>query len=169
MPTPCSVCSRDDALDIDSEIARGASSRSIAKRFNLAETSLRRHLKSHVVPSVKAEIEIRRASRPADPKEAARSDRAAATVDIMFDLLEKAQGILKQAEATGKLTISLQALKEVRATLESVARLRGELNTQPTINVDARSQTAFFKDWTKDELIAFVHGPESEAISDNQD
>ncbi len=97
--------------------------RRIAARFGLAETSLRRHRGSHL------------------PKALMQAQAAGAVVqgdELLLEvqqLQERAQGRLEAAEDAGDLRSACAAIREARGCLELLAKLLGELQASPTVNL----------------------------------
>jgi hypothetical protein len=50
-------------------------------------------------------------------------------------LQEKTVSTLHKAEATGEYAVLLRAVREARENIELLAKLRGELDTRPVINL----------------------------------
>jgi hypothetical protein len=50
-------------------------------------------------------------------------------------LQSRAYGILDKAEGTGELRTALGAIREARGNLELLAKLLGELDERPTVNI----------------------------------
>jgi hypothetical protein len=118
----CSICVHDEREAIDAALVAGQSFRTVAERFGTATTTLHRH-KDHL------------------PAELAKSQQAA-EVAHADSLLEQMQGlqqmtldILDRAYRENEQRIALTAVREARGNLELLAKLLGELNEQPTVNV----------------------------------
>lgn len=56
-------------------------------------------------------------------------------VDRAEELYVKASAILEGAEQEGQGALALSAIKELRATVELLAKLTGELDERPQVNV----------------------------------
>lgn len=68
---------------------------------------------------------------------AARRETAGArkAVDRVEDLYERASAILEAAEAGGQASLALSAVRELKGIVELLARLTGELDERPQLNV----------------------------------
>lgn len=119
----CKVCSHPERPEIDQRIAEGASNPTVAAEFGVSKDSVRRHRDRHVSESLKA-LSTRR--------ETAGAVRA---TDRAEELYVKARGILEAAETAGQGQLALAAIKELRATVELLAKLSGELDERPQVNV----------------------------------
>ena len=61
----------------------------------------------------------------------------------LVGLQDKALNILSQAEQAGDLRTALMAVREVRATMELVGKMTGELVHKQEVNLDTRVQWRF--------------------------
>ena len=122
MALNCSVCIHDERAAIDAALIMSRSLRDVAGQFGLSKSAVARH-KEHL---------------PADLVQARQAEEIA-HADNLLDQVNRIHGatlaILEQAERTGNLRIALTAVREARGNLELLAKLLGELNTQPTVNV----------------------------------
>jgi hypothetical protein len=119
MSMTCSICASPDRAEVERLLVSGRSMRSIAVQYGLSSTSLGRHRNNGHVP---AAIMV-----------AEQDDREAHAIDLagrVEYLWRKASAILEQAEADGRATIALSAVRELRATVELLARLSGALELQ---------------------------------------
>ncbi len=124
MPRRCTVCDHASRDEIDRALVAGESFRDIAGRFaGLTPASLHRHRGTHLAAIV-------RKARESD--EAA---RAGSVLDEVRSLHARTLRILASAEAAGDASTALRALREARGGLELLAKLLGELDEAPTVNV----------------------------------
>jgi hypothetical protein len=124
MPRRCSVCTHPEVEKINAALVAGDSSfLAIAALFGVSDSALRRHKKNHLPATL---------ARAQDAAEVAQADDLLGQVK---ELRDKAYGILLKAEAAGELRTALAAIREARGCLELLARLLGELQEQPVINV----------------------------------
>jgi len=122
MARPCTICPHADRQAIDSAVLSGESFRNIAKRFALSVAALYRHREHLPATLVKAQ----------EAAEVAHADSLLAQVG---ELRARAMSILDTAEATGQLMPALAAIREARSCLELLAKLLGELDERPTLNL----------------------------------
>jgi hypothetical protein len=121
MSMTCSICASPDRAEVERLLVSGRSMRSIAVQFGLSSTSLGRHRNNGHVPTA---IVV-----------ADQADREAHAVDLTSRvefLWRKASAILEQAE--GRPTVQLQAVRELRATVELLGKLTlglGQAEGQP--------------------------------------
>jgi hypothetical protein len=97
--------------------------RRIATQYSLSEASVRRHHDSHLpVTLVKAQ----------EADEVARADELLGRVE---SLQARTLAVLQAAEETGELRTALSAIREARSNLELLAKLVGELDERPQVNI----------------------------------
>lgn len=123
MPRACTICSRPGRDAIDRALVEGTPNRRIASQHGVTERAVRNHKANHLPATlVKAQ----------DAQEAADAD----------DLLVQVRGlqartlaILEAAEGASQHRTALSAIREARSNLELLAKLLGELDDSPTVNV----------------------------------
>lgn len=138
MARVCSVCSSPRRDRIDSELAGGESPAAIARRFRVSEDALRRHKSNHLSPAL-ARVAVERYGQ-----ETART-AFESVVDRVESLVGRLENLLTLAEQKGALTGGSNVAREIRQSLELIARLRGELDDRPmvtTVNVLATPEFA---------------------------
>lgn len=122
MARTCSLCARLDRAEIDAALVAGASSRSIADRFQISRSVVVRH-SSHL---------------PVHLAEAHHVQTVAAADDLLTQLSslrDRALGLLDRAERSGDIRAAVVAIREVRGCLELLGKVAGELRDAPQINV----------------------------------
>lgn len=112
MTMTCRACRSEIRDEIDHSLVSAIPLRSIADRSNVSKTSLIRHRDAHL-PAVLA-----------DSKRAEELTRADVLASTAAGLLDRALGLLERAEAGGDLRGATGALKECRATVELLAKLK---------------------------------------------
>jgi len=123
MPRKCTVCEHPQAEEINTALLNGVSLRNIAERYSVSKTALHRHKESHLPADlVKAQ----------EAREIAKAD---SLLDQVTELRDKALSILDKAEQAGDLRTALQGVREAKGCLELLAKLQGELQERPTVNV----------------------------------
>lgn len=123
MPRTCTVCSHPEREAIDRALAEGVAFPALVAEHGVSKDALSRHKTRHL-PAVLV--------KAAEAEEVARAD----------DLLSEVRGlqartlsILEAAEATREYRTALSAIREARSNLELLAKLVGELDESPTVNV----------------------------------
>ncbi len=148
MPRSCTICEHSKREAIDKALVGGASNRSVASLYDVSEAAVRRHKGNHLP----AKLVMAQAA-----EEVAEADNL---LDQVRDLQRRALAILGKAEEAGELRTALSAIKEARGNLELLAKLLGELDDRPVVNLNISPE------WL--ELRAVIVGalePHPEALS----
>ena len=122
MSPRCSICSHDDRESIDEAIVAGRTYRDIARQWDVSKDAVARH-KSHVSHAL---------SRVVAQREEA---GARSALDRLEDLHARATTFLDAAEAEGKASMGLAAIRELRGLVEMIAKITGELDERPNVQV----------------------------------
>ena len=122
MSRSCSTCQHLKRPEIDRRLAAGEPAAQVAHDYGLSTSSLHRHRTNC----------LKLASSNAIKKEAA---RGSAAVELLpsketlggayFELRERIDQIVAQAEQQGSLRVAISGLNSIRQTLDSLARLAG--------------------------------------------
>jgi hypothetical protein len=124
MPRSCTVCEHYKKKTIDRELVGGASNRSVASIYDVSEAAVRRHKANHLP------AKLVMAEKVAEVVEADN------LLDQVKGLQRRAYGILDRAEEAGELRTALSAIREARGNLELLAKLLGELDERPVVNLN---------------------------------
>ena len=131
MPRQCTVCTHEDKAGIDSALLGGGTLRNVAGQFSdVSISALDRHRKNHLAPSILAAQEV---------AEVAHADTL---LEQVREYQSRVDRLVDKAEAGGDLRTALSGLRETRGYLELLAKLAGELDERPQVNVmfDQRAQ-----------------------------
>jgi hypothetical protein len=124
MPRRCTVCDHTQRHSIDETLVIGAPYRSVAKRFGLSESAVYRHKTDHLPAHLLM----------------ARQVEEVAQADDLLEQVRHLQGhaldILERAEKSGDLRTALAAISQARGNLELLAKLLGELDERPMLNLN---------------------------------
>jgi hypothetical protein len=123
MPRKCTICTHPERDAIDHALVTGESFRVLSAKYRVSEDALMRHNAAHIPTSL---VQAQTAAS------VAKADNLLGQVQ---NLQTKVLKILGQAEASGDLRTALQAIREARANVELLARLLGELEEQPSVNL----------------------------------
>jgi hypothetical protein len=123
VPRNCTICNHPNLSQINKRLIKGIALRSIADRWEVSKTSLIRHKTKHLPASLVA-------ARQA--KEIASADNLLSNV---CKLQRRAERILRKAESAGDHRTALAAIREVRSTIELLAKLLGELREGTNVNI----------------------------------
>ncbi len=123
MPRHCTVCDHPQRDNIDNLLVKADAFRNIAEHFSLFLGALHRHKSEHIDENL------------AKAKEAKEASQAGNLLDQLRDLQKKALRILSKAEANQDYRAATSAIREARGCLELLAKLLGELNQRPQVNI----------------------------------
>lgn len=123
MPRVCTVCEHPELEAIDKALVGGASNRSLASLYDVSEAAVRRHKTNHLPAKL---VMAEKAA------EVAEADDLLAQVQ---DLQARTLFILEEAETTKQHRIALSAIREARSNLELLAKLVGQLDDSPKVNI----------------------------------
>jgi hypothetical protein len=123
MAGTCTVCLHDGRDRIDEDLVAGRPYRDIAARDGVSISALSRHRQRHLSPAIVA---------LAAETEAVHGETL---LGQLRSLYRRVGVILESAERDGRPGVALQAIKEARSILETVARVTGELDDRPQVNI----------------------------------
>lgn len=123
MTTRCTVCAHKDRKAIDEALIMGRSLRDVARQHGPSKDALTRH-RDHISPALARIVEKRRTE--GGPRSA---------LDRLEDLYERASRVLDAAEQGGQGAQALSAIAQLRGIVDTLARVTGELDERPTVNV----------------------------------
>ncbi len=108
---------------MDAALIAGTPLRDIACHFGVGRMAVQRHAAEHLLAELVKAQQAEEVSRATD------------LLALAMDRDTKALALLARAEAEDDLKTAVQALRVSLVSLELLARLRGELNEQATINI----------------------------------
>ncbi len=123
MARTCTVCTHAERAAIDLLLVNGGSGNAVAAKYRVSEDAVVRHRARHLPAAL------------AVATEAAAVARADDLLGQVRDLQGKALGILAKAERAGDLRTALGAIREARGNLELLAKLIGQLDERPVVNL----------------------------------
>jgi hypothetical protein len=125
VPRSCTVCAHPKREGIDRALVEGVSAAEISGRYRtVGERAVRRHRSNHLPAKL---VMAEKAAEVAE---------ADSLLDQVGDLQRRALAILDTAEAAGELKTALSAIREARGNLELLAKLLGELDERPVVNLN---------------------------------
>jgi hypothetical protein len=123
MPRACSICEHPQRGAIDRALVGETSNLSVSSLFGVSESAVRRHKANHLPAKlVMAE-------------KAAEVAQADDLLEQVRDLQVRTLAILEAAEHTQQHRTALSAIREARSNLELLAKLLGELDERPQVNI----------------------------------
>ncbi len=123
MPRSCTICEHPEREAIDRALVGDASNRSVASLYDVSEAAVRRHKANHL---------------PAKLVMATKAEEVAEADDLLEqarDLQARTLAVLEAAEETKQHRTALSAIREARSNLELLAKLLGELDERPVVNL----------------------------------
>jgi hypothetical protein len=133
MPRSCTVCEHPDREAIDRALVGDSSNLTVSSLFGVSESAVRRHKANHLP----AKLVMAQAA-----EEVAQADTL---LDQVRDLQRRALEILDKAEEAGELRTALGAIREARGNLELLAKLLGELDERPVVNLNLSPEWLDFR------------------------
>ena len=140
MPRACTICTHADRAAIDLMLVNGTPYRNIAERFGTSVSALTRHKSDHLPSSL---------ARAHEAEEVAQAD---SLLDQIKHLQQITLRILSAAEKDGKYVAAIMAVKEARGNLELLAKMMGELDERPQLNIMTSPQWVTIQAVILDEL-----------------
>lgn len=125
---PCSACSHDQREEIDSALVSGMALRPISERFGISTSSLFRHRSGHLPVAL------------AKAQEAAEIAHGDSLLEQIRSIQQTTIRLLTKAEAAGAFVPAAMFIKEARGNLELLAKMLGELDERPVVNIATNPQ-----------------------------
>lgn len=123
MARPCSVCTHKRISDIDQALVAGETFRALSRQYKLSKDALRRHKLEHLPKAM------------AEAQKAVETTRGDSLLDQLRALQEQAHRIAEKAEKNGNFTAALGGIRELVRIVELLARMQGELQEAPAVNL----------------------------------
>ncbi len=123
MPRTCTICEHPEREAIDRALVGETSNLSISAQFGVSESAARRHKGNHLPAKL---------AKAHEAEEVAHADNLLGQVRA---LQSKTLSILLRAEGAGDLRTALSAVREARGNVELLAKLSGELDERPQVNI----------------------------------
>jgi hypothetical protein len=127
MPRACTVCTHQDRALIDAALVAGTSAPQIAAIHRVSDDAVTRH-RAHLVLPLKQAQAVR-----VEVEEDVR--QALDVVQQLKAINQAALGVLKDARSSGDGELVLKAVDRVQKQIELQAKLLGDLDERPTLNV----------------------------------
>lgn len=123
MARPCSVCRHPDRDAINAALVDGTPNRRVATQHGVSEAAVRRHRADHLPAALIGAH---------DAEEVAHAD---SLLDQLAVLQADARRIQGKAEASRDYRAALAGIRELVRICELIAKLIGELDERPRVNV----------------------------------
>ena len=122
MPRTCTICQHEARTAIEQAVVTGDSYRHIASQFGVSYKAVERH-KSHILAPV------------TEAREAEVTSQALNVVAQLIAINDAAQEILAEARQTKDADIALKAIDRIQRQIELQAKLLGDLDERPQVNI----------------------------------
>jgi len=123
MPRRCSICHHECLKEINRALVEGTAFPALVAKHRVSKDALSRHKANHLPAALAKAQEAHEVAQADDLLKEVRSLQA------------RALTILNKAEGVGDLRTALGAIREARGNLELLAKLVGELDERPQVNV----------------------------------
>jgi hypothetical protein len=123
VPRTCTVCSHPSQDAIDEALVAGTALSALSAKYRVSDDAMGRHKANHLPAKLAKAHEAEEVSRADDLLRQVRA------------LQSKTLKILLRAEGAGDLRTALSAVREARGNVELLAKLSGELDESPVVNV----------------------------------
>lgn len=123
MPRSCTVCSHPNREALDRALVEGTAFPALVAEYRVSKDALSRHKANHLPAKL---VMAEKATEVAEADE---------LLDQVQDLQARTLSILEEAETTKQHRTALSAIREARSNLELLAKLLGELDDSPKVNI----------------------------------
>jgi hypothetical protein len=120
VPRVCTICASARRDSMEAELLTGQPMRQIALRYGVGESAIARHRDAHLSPAI-AKVEAERGSK---------------LLNRVEHLITRTEAILTTAEESGKVSVALSAVREMRELLRLLGNASGELDERPSVTVN---------------------------------
>lgn len=141
----CASCQHPEVDTLNEQLITGVPLAQIAKRFGMAVSSLKAHKKNHLNPAYKA-IKAAKEQRATDGR--TMQEQLRDLLPILRNALHWAQGAQdKEGNFTvlPNLSQMVAVVRELRATLELLAKITGEYDDRPTTTINVLTTEAWLQ------------------------
>lgn len=145
MTRTCTICKHPQKDDIDKALLGTDTFRYISGKYNVSVGALQRHKKEHLIHRLaevqKAkDIALKEFADKAVIEAREEIDHSGSMLTQIQDLGQRALSLLDQAEESGDLRTALAGIKEARGCIELLAKIEGQLDDRPQINITLNSE-----------------------------
>jgi len=123
VPRTCTICEHPERADIDRALSGGWPIARTAATFGISPDALKRHKANHVLPEMRGKLAGDPDLKDFEP------------LAEMKNLYARISGFLDKAEAADSWPAVVKFHAEARKDLELLAKLSGELDERPQVNI----------------------------------
>jgi hypothetical protein len=130
----CATCSHAARSAIEAEIAAGVKLSPLERKYHVTRDALRRHRDRHMSGAI---VALRAVQQEQAEKQAAAVSVALTAKERVENLVAKLEALVERTDSERRESMLLGASRELRASIELLARLSGELRpeNQTTVQV----------------------------------
>lgn len=128
MPRPCTACAHPKKEAIDHALIAGITHRALAKQYGVSVYALLRHQAAHLPETLrhaKEEVEVTHALN---------------VVAQLHEINAESRAILHDARQSHDLPLALRAIDRIHKQVELQAKLLGDLDERPTVNLTVSAE-----------------------------
>ncbi len=123
MVRACTICTHAERHAIEKALVGGTPNRRIATQYGLSEASVRRHAEGHLPVALVQAQDAREVAHALDVLQQLRTINGAALT------------VLRDARTAGDGDLALKAIDRILRQIEVQAKLLGDLDERPVVNV----------------------------------
>jgi DNA-binding transcriptional ArsR family regulator len=141
MARQCTICTHPQRHDIDRAIVNGITYREIASTFGLSESSVGRHRLVHLPRQLTKAVAAQqqrarvRAVRAQEARDAEETRQAIDIVQQLKAINSACLEVLRTARESKQHSLLLRSVDRIHRQIDLQARLLGEIEEGPTVNV----------------------------------
>jgi hypothetical protein len=139
----CTICIHPRREEIDSALSCGDRTGAVSARFGVSADALHRHAARHVL-----------ASGPAPAESSARADAPPDVLTTMLRTQTKLLRVIDRAERSQQGSVFVAAARELRQTVEAIARLTGSVRADGSLATVERYGNATGTDAVRGRILA---------------
>lgn len=137
----CTVCQNPERYEVEKGLVEGRSYRDLAGQFGLSRSALGRHHQAHLPGHLRQALqadEARRVAKLSGLRDSRQTEDTRQALDVLQQLRiinSACLEVLKNARESKRDGTLLQAVDRIHRQIELQARLLGDLETGPQVNV----------------------------------
>jgi hypothetical protein len=128
----CAACEHEKQDDLNADLISKISLSKLSEKYGISRASLKAHKDNHLTPALAA----------VQAEKFGVGTKATARLEAMLQTVES---LLTKARTTGNVGQALTAVRELRATIELLAKITGELDERPTTVINLLTTEAWIQ------------------------
>jgi hypothetical protein len=143
MARACQCCAHPRVKDLNRDLVRGDAQRAVARKYGLTPDAVHRHDHNHLTEEMRREIAVELKRERAQAVATELNEERIEVDSGLQRIVHEIDALLRRAKADGNDPLALMSLKEMRATLMSLAQLHGSLRQELTVTVNLNESPQF--------------------------